>query len=337
MIRPVLLQPLSGAALAGCFLCTLLVSPGAAFEPITPIPAHIDYDRAKALLGRKLFNDPVLSSDRTVSCASCHDLNGGGCDEQPVSIGIKGRQGVMNSPTVFNAFFNFRQGWNGRDRQLREQANGPIHNPVEMQMTNGEVEARLNADPAYRLAFHQAYGSNRVAYPNVIDAIAEFEKALITPDSRFDRYLRGEGDLSGEEKKGYGTFKELGCITCHNGVNVGGNSFQKVGVLTPFPWDGRQGDRFKVTGDLYDKNVYKVPTLRNIESTAPYFHDGSKKTLREALTAMTTHNLGLELSPAEERSLIAFLRTLTGHRPEILAEDRVRGVGMVAIAARPDR
>jgi cytochrome c peroxidase len=320
MIRIVLPRPIYCAALVALLFSAPLLSPVAAFEPITTIPSQIDYNLDKALLGRTLFSDRILSLDRSVSCASCHDLASGGSDHEPLSAGVRGQHGLMNAPTVFNAVFNFRQSWNGRDPGLREQADGPIHNPVEMRMTTVEVERRLNADARYRRDFSRIYGKDIVAYNDVLDAIAEFEKSLVTPDSRFDRYLRGELNLTDEEKKGYQTFKELGCITCHNGVNVGGNSFQKVGVLNQFPSNGRQTDRFKVTGKDFDKNVYKVPTLRNIANTAPYFHDGSKKTLQESLAAMSFYNLGLELTSEEVRTLIAFLNSLTGSRPGILAE-----------------
>lgn len=310
-----------GRTLLCLVTATALAAPAAALEPITPIPGHTDYNQAKALLGRTLFLDPILSADRSVSCASCHDLTHSGADTRPVSLGVKGAAGFMNSPTVFNAVFNFRQFWNGRADDLRTQADGPIHNPTEMRMSKEEVEARLNDQAAYRQRFGSLYGKKRVEYDDVCDAIVEFEKALTTPDSRFDRYLRRQDDLSAEELKGYHSFKELGCVTCHNGVNLGGNSFQRVGVLNPYPWDGKRQDRFTVTNVEFDKNIYKVPTLRNIELTAPYFHDGSKKTLREALKAMAHHNLGFELSEEEEKALLVFLKTLTGKGAEILTID----------------
>ena len=318
LVPPHLFCPL----LAYLFVFVIFGSPVFASEPITPIPTRIDYNRPKALLGRTLFSDPILSLDHTISCASCHNLSDDGNDPRPVSTGVKGQRGVMNSPTVFNAIFNFRQFWNGRDPGLKEQADGPIHNPVEMEMATAEVKLRLNAEAAYQQAFHAVYSKKHVEYADVLDAIAEFEKALFTPDSRFNRYLRGEINLNTDEKKGYLTFKELGCITCHNGVNVGGNSFQKMGVINPVPWDGKHSDRFKVTGQSLDKNVYKVPTLRNIIKTAPYFHDGSKQTLKEALNEMAFHNLGLELTAEEERTLTAFLNSLTGRLPEILSNEQ---------------
>lgn len=317
MCRPVA-SWLFGAVFTSLLVCAVFCSPAAAFEPVTPIPRHVEYNHAKALLGRSLFSDPILSLDRTVSCASCHELTHGGADTKPVSIGVKGQKGTMNTPTVFNAVFNFRQCWNGRDSDLCAQAGGPIRNPQEMGMTAKEVERRLNANARYCRTFHEVYGRDHIEYGDVLDAIAEFEKALITPDSRFDRYLRGEIDLTAAEKKGYSFFKELGCIACHNGVNLGGNSFQKAGALKAYPWDAGDADRFKLTKVESDKNLYKVPTLRNIALTAPYFHDGSQKTLAATIEAMATYNLGLQLTPDEERSLLAFLASLTGRLPAIL-------------------
>ncbi len=291
-------------------------------EPIKPIPLEVEYDRKKAELGRLLFHDPVLSRDRTVSCATCHDVYGKcGTDHRNVSVGVKGRRGEVNAPTVFNAVFNFRQFWDGRARSLKEQAEGPIHNPVEMGMTSGEVERRLNASPHYRKLFREVYGTERIAFWQVLDAIVEFEKALITPNSKFDRFLRGEVTLSPDEREGYKLFKKLGCITCHNGVNVGGNSFQFFGAVVPVEWKPSNPDRYRVTKREFDKNRYKVPTLRNVECTYPYFHDGSAWTLEEAVSRMSYHNLGFKLSEEEVRKIVAFLKTLTGEKPAILREE----------------
>lgn len=290
-----------------------------AFEAIQPIPTTIAYYRPKALLGRALFKDPLLSLDQTISCMSCHDLAAGGSDQAPYSTGVKGLKGVMQSPTVFNSVFNFRQFWNGRASDLKSQAVEPIKSPVEMQMTPALVEQRLNGRPEYLEAFHAVYKTKKIVFDDVIDAIAEFEKALITPNSRFDQYLRREITLTPLENQGYVLFKELGCITCHNGINIGGNSFQKLGILNPLPWDEKTDDRYKLTNQESDKNVFKVPTLRNIEKTSPYFHDGSKTTLHEALTVMSIHSLGLDLTYGEKERLEAFMRSLTGQIPEILA------------------
>lgn len=291
-----------------------------ASEPIQPIPRQVDYNEAKALLGKKLFSDPILSSDRRVSCASCHDFSAGGADRRTVSIGVFERKGNINSPTVLNSRFNFRQFWNGRARDLKEQAMGPLHSPVEMDMRPKEIERRLNTHPDYPRMFKAVYRDTQITFEQVIDAIAEFEMALYTPDSKFDLYLRGEGELSDEEKAGYVLFKSIGCITCHNGINVGGNSFQYLGAINPVEDIKSGGDVYAMTGDPFDKNRFKVPSLRNIELTSPYLHDGSRQTLAEVLDLMAHHNLGFSLTRDENRKISAFLKTLTGKSPPILSQ-----------------
>lgn len=289
-------------------------------EPITPIPKTINYDKNKAVLGKYLFFDPILSKDKTVSCASCHDFNHGGADPRPVSIGVEGKKGRVNSPTVYNAYFNFRQFWNGRAKDLKDQANGPVHTPFEMDMDEKLIEERLNKNEFYKKLFKKVYKTDNIKYWMVLDAIAEFEKALITPNSKFDRYLRGETKLTKKEKKGYLLFKQLGCITCHNGVNIGGNSYQKIGAINPYD-KNPVGDRYEITKREFDRYRYKVPTLRNIVLTAPYFHDGSVKTLKEAIDKMAYHNLGFRLSEEEKEAIMSFFNTLTGEKPKILKEN----------------
>lgn len=292
-------------------------------EPIKPLPKEVEYDRKKAELGKMLFHDPILSRDRTVSCASCHDVyNKCGTDHRNVSVGIGGQRVNVNAPTVFNAVYNFRQFWDGRAKTLQEQAVFPIHNPKEMGMTREAVESRLNAIKTYRKLFKEIYGTDRITFEQVIDAIVEFEKALITPNSKFDRYLRGETKLSKEELEGYKLFKKLGCITCHNGINVGGNSFQLFGAVVPVEWKPTNPDRYRITKREFDKNRYKVPSLRNVACTYPYFHDGSVKTLEEAVRKMSYHNLGFKLREEEVRKIVKFLETLTGEKPEILREKK---------------
>jgi len=311
-----------GLTLAVTLLAGLLVValPITNAEPIRPIPLEIDYDHAKAALGKKLFHDPLLSLDQTVSCASCHDLTAGGHDLRPVSVGIMGREGTMAAPTVFNAVFNFRQFWNGRAADLKTQAAGPLQDPREMGMSPEEVERRLSAEEEYRRTFREIYGGNRIRFDDVLDALAEFQRALITPNSPFDRYLRGETPLPPQALQGYHTFKEIGCVTCHNGVNLGGNSFQKIGVVNPTEYHGGVADRYTVTGNPTDRHLFKVPTLRNIVLTAPYFHNGSCPSLPEALKQMAFHNLGVEIPREQEQNLLAFLRALTGEKPAILGE-----------------
>ncbi len=286
-------------------------------EPIKPIPLKVDYDAAKAELGKVLFLDPKISSDGTVSCHSCHDFNHGGADPRPVSIGVHGAKGDANAPTVYNAYFNFRQFWNGRAKDLKDQANGPLHNPVEMGMSPVDIEKYLDSNGYYGKAFRKIY-RRPPTYDDMLDAIAEFEKALYTPNCKFDRYLRKETKLSALEEKGYRLFKRFGCVTCHNGINVGGNSFQKFGLIIGYRWKESFPDRYRITHDPKDKNVYKVPTLRNIELTAPYFHDGSAKTLKKALQMMAYHNLGFRMNRQEIRAIEAFLKTLTGEKPAII-------------------
>lgn len=289
-----------------------------AAEPISPLPKSVVYDKAKAALGKRLFEETLLSGDKRVSCVSCHSFAAGGADPRPVSIGIDGKRGNIQAPTVYNAVFNFRQFWNGRAASLKSQAGGPIHNPVEMGMDSRTVEARLNAVASYRRDFKRIYASQRVRYDDVIDAIVVFEKALVTPNSLFDRYLRAEERLDALQSQGYRRFKELGCVTCHNGVNIGGNSFQKMGVFIPYDYNRSIPDRYSLTGKQQHKNVFKVPTLRNIVLTAPYFHDASALTLEDAIRTMSHHNLGAQISKEDTAAIVAFLKTLTGQTPDVL-------------------
>ncbi len=288
-------------------------------DPIKPIPLNIEYDKRKALLGKKLFFDKMLSKNYDLSCASCHDPEQGGTIHTRFSPKTS-KDLKSNVPTVFNAVFNFRQFWNGRAKDLYEQASIPILNPSEMALTKEELEKRINNSKEYKRLFKEIYGVDYITFEHVVDALVEFEKALITPNSRFDRYLRGEIKLTPSEQEGYTLFKQLGCITCHNGINIGGNSFQKFGVVNPYKWEPYFPDRYKITGREEDKNVYKVPSLRNVAITYPYFHDGSAETLEEAVKKMAYHQLGIELSEEEVTKIVDFLKTLTGEMPEILKD-----------------
>ena len=301
------------------FLISLFISSLFALEPIAPLPTTLDdIDLAKAKLGRMLFLDPTLSSDQTVSCHSCHSFERGGADPRAVSLGVHNREGSIQSPTVYNSRYNFKQFWNGRAGSLKEQVNGPITAHFEMDMSPQKIEARLSQNSAYQKTFKEVYKTERIRMEDVVDAIVEFEKALITPNSRFDRYLRGEIQLNESEKKGYAKFKSLGCITCHNGVNVGANAFQKMGLFRQYPYDIKYQDRYTLTKKEYHKNVYKVPTLRNITLTAPYFHDASAKTLEDAIQVMARYNLGIKISQKDIALLVSFLKSLEGERPAIL-------------------
>lgn len=287
-----------------------------AVEPIAPLPQKVPHNPAKAAIGKSLFFDPILSKDNSVACASCHALPYGGADPLPVSIGIEGKTGRMNSPTVLNAVFNFSQFWNGRAKNLTEQASGPIHNSVEMGSNTALVERRINQNTHYAKAFRKVYGKRPVTFADITETIVEYEKTLITPNAKFDRYLRGEIKLNDSEARGYSLFKRIGCASCHNGVNIGGNSYQKFGVIVPIEHSLQTDDRYKLTKREFDKNVFKVPTLRNIALTAPYFHDGRASSLKEALKIMSNHNLGIILSSDELNDLTAFLYTLTGELPD---------------------
>ncbi|WP_321777349.1 cytochrome-c peroxidase [Sulfurimonas sp.] len=289
-----------------------------ATEPISPIPIDIRVDLKKAKLGQKLFSDTTLSKDNSTSCLSCHDIFNGGADSNIVSSGFANKRGNVQSPTVLNARYNFKQFWNGRAENLTQQANGPINNPVEHNMNPKIVEDRLNDSSQYKKLFKKVYGTSVISYKQVLDAIVEFENALTTPNSKFDKFLRGETKLSKDEKEGYILFKKNGCITCHNGINIGGNAFQKMGTFLEYKTKNDYPDRSKITYNPNHKNVFKVPTLRNINKTAPYFHDGSAKTLKEALSAMTKHNLGIKLDDKEVKKIISFLKTLDGELPKIL-------------------
>ena len=274
-------------------------------EPLKPIE---NIHKEKAELGKLLFFDPILSKDKKISCASCHKAEYGWADNTKVSLGVYAREGKVNSPTVLNAVYNFKQFWNGRVSTLQEQVEGPIHQSFEMDMNRTSVESRLNKSELYRTYFKNIYHKKSIVFSDVTDAIAEYEKTLTTENSRFDRYLKGELALSKEEKQGYKLFRTYGCITCHNGTNIGGNSFQKIGIVVPY--ENCFSDRYAITNREFDKCVYKVPTLRNISKTAPYFHDGSEATLVGAIKTMAYHNLGIELEEKDVKSIEAFLKSL---------------------------
>ncbi len=286
-------------------------------EPIQPLPRTMALDAAKVALGGRLFADPRLSRDNTVSCSSCHSFELGGADGLERSFGIEGRQVAFNAPTVFNSAFSIAQFWDGRALTLEEQMDGPVHDRAEMDSSWPEITAKLRRDKQYTSAFKAIYGG-LIAERTIKDAIATFERSLITPDAPFDRYLRGEdGAISAAALEGYRLFKSYGCIACHQGMNVGGNMFQRFGVMDREE-DDRPGaaamdlGRAKVTGRDRDKHVFKVPSLRNVAATAPYFHDGSAETLESAIVVMAKVQLGRLLSGEETASIAAFLRSLTG-------------------------
>lgn len=293
------------------------VHPDFSGEPVAPIPQKVDLDPEKVALGNRLFHDTRLSGDNSISCASCHALDKGGTDQSRVSTGILGQQGGINAPTVYNAAYNFVQFWDGRAGNLREQAPGPVQNPIEMGATWPQVIAKLKQDPDYVRAFRKHYPKEGMTGDTIADAIVIFEESLITPDARFDRYLRGERDALGtEEVAGYRLFKTH-CASCHAGTNLGGLSFEKMGWRRPYFVDKEKVHtddfgRFNVTQMEADRHYFKVPTLRNVEVTYPYFHNGSVDDLREAVEVMVRHQTDAKLNDREIDQITAFLRTLTG-------------------------
>lgn len=291
-------------------------------EPITPIPLAIKLDARKVALGRRLFNDPQLSHDNTISCTTCHDLTKGGADGLPFPIGIDKKQGKINTLTVFNSGFNFRLFWDGRAASLEDQMDFPLQHPDEMAATWPEVIAKLEKDAGYRRDFAAIYsqgGLQSAIQPlNIKDAIATFERSLITPNGKFDRYLRGDKRaLDKDELAGYELFKNMGCISCHQGRNVGGNMYEKLGVVGDyFAQRGNLNEidfgRYNVTGIEEHRYEFRVPSLRNVALTAPYFHDASASTLEKAVAIMAKYQLGVDLSVDEISKLVKFLDTLTG-------------------------
>lgn len=284
-------------------------------EPISPIKPPANINLGQAELGKKLYFDPRLSKSGFISCNSCHNLSMGGTDNIPTSIGDKWQQGPINSPTVLNSSLNLAQFWDGRAADLKEQAGGPIANPGEMAFTHTLAIDVLQSIPGYVREFKQVFGKDKIDIDQVTTAIAEFEKTLVTPNSRFDQWLLGKKDaLTKTELEGYKLFKDSGCVACHNGEAVGGNSFQKMGLVEPYKGNMPDG-RAAVTGNDADRFNFKVPTLRNVEMTYPYFHDGAANTLTEAVDVMGRLQLGKRFTKDENAKIVAFLKTLTGDQP----------------------
>ncbi len=295
----------------------------ALFEPIpeSPDPAP---DPAAVELGKALFFEPRLSEGHNISCNTCHNLGTGGADLAPVSLGHRWQKGGRNSPTVLNATFNTAQFWDGRAADLTEQAGGPMVNPVEMGSTQEHVVEMLKGIPGYQPLFAAAFPNDPdpVKFANAEAAIAAFEQTLITPNAPFDRFLRGDdAAMTAEQQAGLRAFIDQGCAACHNGVNLGGNSYQPFGVVEKPDWaimpPGDTG-RFEVTRAEEDAYVFKVPTLRNIAITPPYFHSGSVWDLSVAVGVMGTAQLGSALDADQEASIVAFLDSLTGEMPEVV-------------------
>lgn len=285
-------------------------------EPITPLPESLALDPRKVALGELLFHDTRLSGDNTLSCASCHRLDKAGVDRQPHATGIGGARGKINAPTVFNSAFNFRQFWDGRAASLEEQAAGPIHNPIEMGSAWPAVIEKLSRDRDLLNRFAAVYPGN-LQGRHIQDALAAFERSLITP-SRFDRFLRGERNvLDAREQAGYRMFKDYGCTACHQGMNVGGNMYQSFGIFGNFFRDrGKDAPedqgRYNSTHREEDRHRFKVPSLRNVALTAPYFHDGSVARLDDAVRVMGRYQIGRVLDDSEVANIVAFLTSLNG-------------------------
>ena len=301
-------------------------------ETVRPIEAAVEVDPLKVALGEMLFHDTRLSIDNTVSCASCHGINTGGVDNKQYSEGVNGQLGGVNAPTVFNAHYNFVQFWDGRATTLAAQAAGPPLNPVEMASTSfDEICAKLKADAAFDKAFTAVYPEG-ITEQTITDAIQEFERTLLTPDSRFDLYLKGDkAAIGSEEIEGYSLFKQAGCATCHVGENLGGQSYELMGLRADYFGDRgteltfEDNGRNKETKLERDIHRFKVPGLRNVALTAPYFHDGTQATLEDAVKAMGKYESGVEFNDVEVAKIVAFLKSLTGkYKGAVLTNDNMK-------------
>ena len=288
-------------------------------EPVRPIIANADVDQRKVALGFNLYHDTRLSVDNTVSCATCHGLNTGGVDNLQYSKGVANNMGGVNAPTTYNAVYNFVQFWDGRAKTLAEQAAGPPLNPVEMASTSfDEIIAKLAQDKQYVDEFNALYADG-ITEANITNAIEEFERTLVTPNSQFDKWLLGNDEaITADELRGYELFKANNCATCHVGANLGGDSYELMGLRQHY-FEARgtelteeDNGRFKQTKEERDRHRFKVPGLSNIELTWPYYHDGTRATMEEAVRDMALYQCDTELSDAEVASIVAFLRTLTG-------------------------
>ena len=296
-----------------------------ASEPVRPIDRTIETDPAKVALGYALFHDTRLSVDNTVSCATCHELETAGVDNKQYSEGVDAQVGGVNAPTVYNAVYNFVQFWDGRAKTLADQAAGPPLNPIEMASTSfDEIIAKLEKDRKFAAEFKKVYPDG-LTEANITDAIEEFERTLITPDSRFDKWLRGDDQaLTAEELAGYELFKEYDCATCHVGPNLGGLSYELMGLRRHYFEDRgleltvEDNGRFKETQLERDRHRFKVPGLRNIEHTWPYYHDGTRLTLEDAVLDMGRYQSDVDLTQTEVDNITSFLKTLTGEYQGVL-------------------
>ncbi len=286
-------------------------------EPIVPIKPATGLDVRKVALGRRLFNDTRLSGDNSIACVTCHDLSQGGTDHLIYPKGPEGIQGDVNTLTVFNSSRNFKLMWDGRARTLAQLIDITVNSPRMLASRWTDVVNRIKADPDYLGAFGRIYPEG-ISKHSITDALVQFDRSLVTPGSRFDQYLLGDVNaITPEERHGYELFKSYGCTSCHQGMNVGGNMFQVFGVMADYFADrGHVAKvdlgRFNVTGNKRDRYVFRVPSLRNVAVTAPYFHDGTAPTLADAIDDMAKYQLGRPMPQADQDDIVKFLQTLTG-------------------------
>ncbi len=330
MKRPILLACMLAVVLAAGQAQgeeSLLQQARSLFKPIPENPPALKNDTpspAKVELGRMLFFDPRLSASHLISCNTCHNVGLGGADLQETSVGHGWQKGPRNAPTVLNSVFNVAQFWDGRAKDLAEQAKGPVQAAVEMNSTPDLVLATLNSLPEYRTLFQKAFPGEAkpLNFDNMARAIEVFEATLITPDAPFDRFLKGEEAALGEaEKEGLQLFIGKGCSSCHNGINVGGSAYYPFGVMEKPSAEIRPpGDlgRFKVTNTAADRYVFKAPALRNVDLTPPYFHSGKVWSLADAVVLMGSSQLGAQLTGPEAQRITSFLKSLTGKQPQIV-------------------
>lgn len=304
----------------------LMNQANALFKPIPASPPPLKdnpLNKAKIELGRMLYFEPRLSASQAISCNTCHNMGLATVDGRETSIGHRWQHGPRNAPPVVNAVFNTAQFWDGRASDLEAQAGGPVENPIEMGATEDTVVATLRSIPDYRKRFTEAFPDVKepVTFEDTRKAIAAFEATLLTPDAPFDRFLRGDaGALTATQKAGLKLFIETGCASCHNGINIGGNGYRKFGVVEQPGGDllpPEDKGRFKVTQTVSDEYVFKVPSLRNVALTAPYFHSGRAWSLKQAVSVMGSSQLGRNLSDQEVDSIVAFLDSLTGKQPQV--------------------
>ncbi|MCW7541067.1 cytochrome B6 [Aquabacterium sp. A7-Y] len=314
----------SSTAVKALVVVAVSILSGAAWgqlsEPISPLPLAPAADPRKVELGSKLFRDTRFASDNSVSCLSCHSFQHGGADPRPFSVGAKGAVHIFNTPTVLNSGLNIRQQWTGGAASLEELTNLVVKSPRVFNSSWEQVIGKLSQDAPLVQGFKAAYSDGMTA-KNIADALAVYQRSLMTP-ARFDRYLRGDANaITPVEKLGYEKFKAYGCVGCHQGSNVGGNMFQRFGAVGDYfaaraaagrPITDADRGRYNVTKNPEDLHVFKVPSLRNVALTAPYFHDGSAKTLEEAVDVMFRYQLGRTAAKADREAIVKFLGSLSG-------------------------